>query len=135
MTTDEDKRKHLEFLQAVIGRMATTSFLLKAWSVTLVAALFALAAKDAKTGYLLVAFIPLCLFWVLDGYYLMQERAFRHLYDIVRNLTATDVDYGMKPTAADSSIGSWSCAFFSVTIAGFYGPLIGLTIITAFIVR
>ncbi len=34
--------KHLEFLQAVITRMAGNSFLIKGWSVTLVAALLAL---------------------------------------------------------------------------------------------
>jgi hypothetical protein len=35
---------HLQMIQAVITRMGSNSFLLKGWSVTLVAALFALAA-------------------------------------------------------------------------------------------
>ena len=33
------KEKHLEFVQSAINRMASNSFLLKAWSVTLVGAL------------------------------------------------------------------------------------------------
>ena len=33
----ENKRAHLEMIQAVITRMAGNSFLIKGWSVTLVA--------------------------------------------------------------------------------------------------
>jgi len=36
--------------------MANNSFLLKGWSVTLVAALFALAAKDSDKKYIVVAY-------------------------------------------------------------------------------
>src|ERR1700692_1267274 len=96
MPSDDDKRKHLEFIQAVITRMATTSFLLKAWAVTLTAALFALAAKDAKMGYIFVAYIPICVFWILDGYYLMQERAYRDLYDSVRVRAAEATDFSTQ---------------------------------------
>jgi hypothetical protein len=38
----ENKLKHLEFIQAVINRMANTSSLLKGWSIAIIAAL-----KDA----------------------------------------------------------------------------------------
>ena len=44
----ENKRKHLEFIQSVIARMNSNSFLIKGWSITLVSALFALAAKDSN---------------------------------------------------------------------------------------
>jgi hypothetical protein len=44
----ESKLKHLEFIQNVITRMNTNSFLIKVWVATLVSALFALAAKDAN---------------------------------------------------------------------------------------
>jgi hypothetical protein len=40
--TDEAWVKHLEFIQNAITRMATNSFWLKGWAVTLVAATFAL---------------------------------------------------------------------------------------------
>ena len=36
-----DKQKHLEFIQNAISRMAANSFMLKAWTVLLVSALFA----------------------------------------------------------------------------------------------
>lgn len=55
----EKKLKHLEMIQAVINRMANNSFMLKGWTVTLVAGIFALASKDADKMYFLIAYIPL----------------------------------------------------------------------------
>lgn len=72
----DNKHKHLEFLQGAINRMASNLFLLKGWTITLIAALFALSAKDANKAYVLIAYFPALLFWVLDGYFLSQERRF-----------------------------------------------------------
>jgi hypothetical protein len=80
----EHEIKHLEFIQTTIARLASNSFLLKGWSVTLAAALFALAGKDSNPRFALVAFFPAFAFWVLDAYFLRQERLFRRLYDDVR---------------------------------------------------
>jgi hypothetical protein len=70
---DEKKIAHLQMIQAIITRMASNSFLIRGWTVTLVAATFALAAKDADGRYILVAYGPTVMFWLLDGYYLAQE--------------------------------------------------------------
>ncbi len=40
---DEDKRKHLEFIQGVINRHNSNSFMIKGWTITITAALYALA--------------------------------------------------------------------------------------------
>lgn len=53
----EKKLKHLEMIQAVINRMANNSFMLKGWTVTLVAGIFALASKDADKMYFLIAIV------------------------------------------------------------------------------
>lgn len=42
----DNKVKHLEFIQGVVNRLSTDSFLLKGWSVVLVSALFALSASQ-----------------------------------------------------------------------------------------
>lgn len=76
--------KHLELIQGIISRMAQNSFQLKGWTVTLIAALFALAARDADDKYIILAYFPAIVFWILDSYYLSQERYFRYLYDEVR---------------------------------------------------
>ena len=81
---NEDAIKHLEFIQSIINRMACYSFLLKGWTVTIVAALFALAADKADLRFVILALFPVMAFWILDAFYLWQERLFRALYDGVR---------------------------------------------------
>lgn len=71
------KLKHLEFIQNVITRMNSNSFLIKGWAITLVSALFALAAKDANINYVLISYIVIPVFWVLDGFYISRERQYR----------------------------------------------------------
>lgn len=78
----DDHVRHLDFIQLTITRMAANSFLLKGWAVTLVAALFALAAADSERRFVLVAYLPITVFWLLDGFYLSQERKYRGLYGL-----------------------------------------------------
>lgn len=89
--------KHLDLLQGVINRMAGNSFLLKGWSVTLVAALLALAAGGAKPALVAVALLPATMFWGLDGYFLAQERLFRKIYEGVVDRNASVKDYALNP--------------------------------------
>ena len=78
------KLAHLQMIQAVVTRMAGNSFLIKGWSITLVAALFALAAANTNELFIYLAYFPTFMFWALDAYFLRQERLFRKLYDHVR---------------------------------------------------
>ena len=75
---NENRCKHLELIQGVVNRLSTNSFLLKGWTVVLVSALFALAAKDAKIVFAYLAYFPAFTFWLLDGYFLWQERLYRN---------------------------------------------------------
>jgi hypothetical protein len=120
----EDQRKHLEFIQAVITRMAGNSFLIRGWSITLVSALFALAAKDADRTFVTVSYFPCVMFWCLDGYYLSQERKFRSLYESVRKAATTD--FGMNTRTTRRATDSWSSAFFAPTMALFHGAIIAV---------
>jgi len=47
----EKKLKHLEFIQQAINRMASNLFLLKGWTVTLIAAMFALEGPSHRDMY------------------------------------------------------------------------------------
>ncbi|MCU0359748.1 MAG: hypothetical protein MUF75_03360 [Bacteroidia bacterium] len=115
------KDKHLEFVQGVINRMGQNSFLIKGWTVTLVSALFALAAKDTNTKFVVVAYFPTLVFWLLDSYYLYQERLFRKVYDHVRR--ETTVDFSLSTKHFDNGISDWAGAAVSKTILLFYGIL------------
>jgi hypothetical protein len=119
----EKKLKHLELLQNVISRMASNSFLIKGWCVTLVAALLALASQNSNTKYVIVALLPTVMFWILDSYFLRQERLFRKLYDQVRTLNDDAIDFSMNTSSFMQSI-PLSKAAFSQTLIIFYGVIL-----------
>ena len=93
----ECKLKHLEFIQNVITRMNTNSFMIKGWAVTLVASLFALSDKTHERHLYLIAFIPVPLFWFLDGFFLATEKRYRALFNKVANTTYDKIDFDMNP--------------------------------------
>lgn len=132
---EERKIKHLEFIQLVITRMNVNSFLLRGWSVTLVAALFAFAAKDTNIEYVLITYISTPLFWILDGYYLGQERKYRDLYNNIRNKDENEIDFNMNATIMNNSKNSWLTSIFSITNLIFYGTLIGITFVVMFLIN
>lgn len=116
-----NKEKHLDYIQAAINRMASNLFFLKGWSVTLVAGLFALAAKDTDRLYMLLAYYPLLIFWLLDGYFLSQERRFRSLYDHVRLQAESDIDFSMDTAPFKATFrNSWPGATLSRTLLIYY---------------
>ena len=41
--------------------------------------------------------MPLLVFWILDAYYLWQERLFRAVYDSIRQKSEDEIDFEMKP--------------------------------------
>ena len=127
-----NKIKHLEMIQGIINRMANNSFLLKGWSVVLISALFALAAKDSHIYFVYLAYFPVVAFWVLDAYYLWQEKLFRGLYDKVRIMNESDIDFSMKTTSILGSVPSWGKVGVSTTLAVFHGIILA-TIITVMI--
>ncbi len=120
----EKKTKQLEFIQGIINRMAANSFLIKGWCITLVSALFALAAKDANVKYTLIAYIPVLVFWILDGYYLWQERLFRALYDNIRLKEESLIDFSMDTRTFRTGRNTWIKSIFSYTLSIFYSSLI-----------
>lgn len=116
-------------LQGVINRMATNSFHLKGWSITLVAAMFALAASDSAIQFVYLAYFPVIAFCLLDAFYLHQEKLFRALYDHVRKLPDSDIDYSMDTSVVKASVSKWSDVVLSPTIIGFYAVIFASTVL------
>lgn len=125
----ESKLKHLEFVQGTINRLSTNSFLLKGWSVVLIAALFALAASDSALAFVYLAYFPAIVFWGLDGYFLWQERVYRKLYDKVRTKEVGEIDFSMNPQDVLEDVEGWVDATFSKTLVPFHGVLLGSIIV------
>ncbi|MCE2564618.1 hypothetical protein [Komagataeibacter sp. FNDCF1] len=110
MTEQEhnDKIKHLDYIQAVITRMATASFSIKTAAITITGAVIALMPKldTCHWNYrTLLLLVPIVSFWYLDAYYLKMERCFRHLYDAVRTSQApTDFSMSLEPYLSRESM-------------------------------
>jgi hypothetical protein len=125
------KIAHLGFIQAIITRMGLNSFLLKGWSVTLVAAIFALAAKEVDRRFVLLAFFPIAVFWLLDAFFLHQEKRFRTLYELVA-LGKVDSDRFTLDTKGIKGVPGIVSVFFSKTLRLFYGSLVGVILFAMF---
>ena len=111
------KLKHLEFIQGVINRLSTNSFLLKGWSVILVSALFALSINNSNVRFIMLAYIPAIVFWGLDGYFLSLERIYRKHYERVRTKTPEEIDFSMDTSDINSGFKEWASATFSKTLS------------------
>ncbi|MEV4134486.1 hypothetical protein AB0J72_20235 [Dactylosporangium sp. NPDC049742] len=112
--------KHLEFLQGVIDRMSTMSFLVKGWLVTMTTALLAVSAERGSWLVGVSALLPLIAFWGVDGFLLRQERLYRRLYDAVRRAEDDVEPLSMNATRYRSRI-LWPAAVGSPTLVAFYG--------------
>lgn len=129
----EKKLKHLDLIQGVITRMAGNSFYLKGWCVTVVAAILGLASKDTNKKFLAVAYYPIVMFWIIDGYFLFQEKLYRRLFNDVRKIDEEHIDFSMDTHAYKGKEVSWLGTMFSYTLLIFYGIMFLATLIAMLI--
>jgi len=132
-TRDELKEfmiKEIEIIQDIIKRMAFNSFMVKGWTVTLVAVTLLLRGTKHQV---LIAFIPLLVFWFLDAYFLWLERLYRRLYNwVIKNRLQTDeylFDMSIDRFKYDEQ--SKLRIMFSITLGWFYGSIFILTVLYA----
>lgn len=97
LQTTEDDRLYLQMMQDNITRMATNSANAKTWLVTIIAALLAIVSNIADFGsWLLLAVVPILVFWYLDAYYLNIERGLRNreqrFINILKGIDLSDED-------------------------------------------
>ena len=116
----EAKLKHLEFIQNTITRMANNSFLLKGWCITVVGALIGLNKDGIDWKVTMLAMMLTVMFWVLDGYFLSQERYFRGRYDEVRDKSPEDIDFKMQLDGNPTADMDWIVSMTSVTLRWYY---------------
>ena len=132
--------KHLEMIQNTIVRMASNSFMLKGWSIIIISAVLALDASNLASSFIYIAYLPALSFWVLDAYFLSQERYFRRLYDKVRGeLTSPDQSSSIEPFSMNApkfakAGDHWLPTIWSPTLLIFHGTVVVLvTIVMLFL--
>lgn len=124
-----NKIKHLEMIQNIIERMAQNSFHLKAWAVAMVSVIGGLTIKEINNMVVLITFVPIACFWILDAYYLQLERKYRNLYHYISKKNEDEIDFNMKLSQLDSldendkkELEPWKC-FTAISELIFYLPL------------
>lgn len=119
--------KHLEFLQAVITRLAGNSFLIKGWSIGLATLALGIAVKEGGPYFALLGLLPVIVLAVLDAYYLALEDAFRDLYKTAaqKHAAGTPADFLMTP---GHKVGLMKALgrVFSLSVLLIHGPLVAV---------
>ena len=126
--------KEIDIIQDIIKRMAFNSFLIKGWAITLV--VVTLLLKSSVIYQVLLAFIPLIVFWILDAFFLRKEKMYIELYKlVVSNRLKTDKHlFDMKTEDRfEKEVKSVPRIMFSLTLRWFYGSIAILIIIYAFL--
>ena len=120
---------HVNLLEGIISRLATTSASCKTWCITLVAALLSLAGATKIPSIVGIVLVPIVVFGFMDTMYLSQERAYRDLYQAivlkVRNGTyeRADVFEAKAPlswTGCLKTVRSWAIFPIYIGLAATY---------------
>ena len=111
--------EHLKMTQAIINRLANNCVLVKGWSMTIILAAMVLITKHEIQSPYFVSVLLILPVWILDGYFLWQERLFRKVYGEVR--VQSDTDFEMNPMKHKNVPKcSWLSAILSPTLFIFY---------------
>ena len=123
----KDLLKEIDLIQSIVNRMANTSFLIKGWTITMITFIF--AYKSDKDAVILV-FIPIILFWLLDAHFLQYERLYRKLYQwVIQNRMTNESDlFSLNVVRFKDENQSFFRAITSFTLSIFYGGAIVLVI-------
>ena len=135
--------KEIDLIQSCISRMAHNSFLIKGWLISLIAIILTLFLKGEFKQPSIIILVELLgliiVFWILDAYFLQQERIFRKFYKNViekrlkgddSELYSLNIKLFLKNNNDIKESESFTQVVFSITLKFFYGMLIVLIIVT-----
>ena len=93
--------KEIDLIEECIKRMASNSFLLKGWAVTVLSVLIGLTANTDNWKFGSILAILVCLsFWYLDAVYLKLERLYKRKYNwVIKNRPANkEYAFNLNPS-------------------------------------
>ncbi|OIR42722.1 hypothetical protein [Corynebacterium sp. NML130628] len=111
----EDRRKHLDFIQAIITRMSTASSNTKAWFLPVATAAFGYAIAQNNPWVAMLGVGATILAAYIDANYLRQEKAYRAMYRVVAKGDETFSSFCLQPDELPDCVsqeerGSWSAS-------------------------
>ena len=152
--SSEDRRQHLDFIQAIITRMSAASSTTKSWLMPVITATYGFALTERAVSVAVLGVAAVLLFAYLDANYLRQEQRFRRLYRAVAEGSNDIAAFSLRPDDASSATTStsaedwadwmprWINRFFpgpsawsSWAVGPFYLALVSVGIFIAFWVK
>lgn len=131
--------KEIDIIQNCINRMASNSFLIKGWFITLILGFITFGYE--KLNFIILIIISLVisvLCWISDTFFLQLERKYRRKYNwVIENRNSnSNFLYNLNPNESgmwlpnpSTKIEFWD-VFFSKTLIFLYGTVIFLLIIS-----
>jgi len=125
--------KEIDIIQNIIKRMASNSFLIKGWTLSLIVITMLLKGNQPKV---IIAFIPLFIFWGLDAYFLRIERRYRELFNWVIDNRMSSIEniFKMDYKRFNCEVKSYIETVYSTTLFWFYGSITILLFLYCFLV-
>lgn len=124
----EDRRKHLDFIQSVISRMASASAVTKGWALTIAVATYGYAGTKQSIPVAILGLGAVIVFSALDSRYLLEERKYRKLFQAAAagELKSFDMNADgyrkQLPKAARKTL-TMPSVFWSWSVRNFYGVI------------
>lgn len=131
--------KEIDIIQNCISRMASNSFLIKGWFITLILGFITFGYE--KLNFIILIIISLVisvLCWISDTFFLQLERKYRRKYNwVIENRNSnSNFLYNLNPNESSMwlptssiKIEFWE-VFFSRTLIFLYGTVIFLLIVS-----
>lgn len=96
----EDRRKHLDYIQAVVTRQSAASASAKGWLLPVVTAVFGFALTQHVWLLAMLGMFLIAVFSYVDASYLRSEKAYRALYNAVSRSQRMVPLFTLDPTDA-----------------------------------
>lgn len=132
---------HLSFLQDIISRLSDKSSTCKNWCITLTSAFILLSLRlDNGSKYILLSYIPIFLFALLNLYYIYLEKSIREQYDDFigklhkDEIIASDIYKINVKSREKCNCCQWKSTIVSPSILIFYLPLFTINIIITLLI-
>lgn len=129
---NEILHKEIDIIQNCINRMASNSFLIKGWFITLILGFITFGYEKLNFEILMILSLFVTIFcWTSDAFFLQLERKYRKKYNwvIKKRKTVLDFQYNLNPDESgmwnsdDSTQTKFIEVFFSKTLVFLYGTI------------
>lgn len=144
MDKNESIISSLGYIQDIIKRMASNSFFIKGWALSISAVIIALIPKlDEIELYspksipivITLSIIIIFMFSLLDTYYLQQERIFRNEYNRkVESIDNKDIKNSLTIISLKKVNTSYLSVYFTISIVPYYFIMISSLIIGSYLI-